>query len=226
MLVRPDKRATLCRSDTALVMDGYLRCGNTFSAAAFVVSNGTGAHLARHLHGAPHLLRAKRYGRPAVALIRRPRDAVLSYLVRRPTLRATDALDEYVDFYRTAWRARDAFVVALFDDVVRDFGSVIETVNGRFGTSFVPYRPTPENEAATFALVEEMNRLECAGLVVESHVGRPSAERDAAKIQLEESLGTPAARARLRAADHWYEQYAALAARQRTEFGPPASASR
>jgi hypothetical protein len=208
MLVRPEKRATLARRDTALVMDGFLRSGNTFSAAAFVVANGTRPHVGRHLHGAPHLLRAQRLGVPAVALIRRPGDAVLSYLLRRPALTAADALDEYLDFYRTAWRARDAFVVGLFGTVTADFGSVIDAVNARFGTTFARYEPTPENEAAVFALVEEMNRLECRGQVVETHVGRPSAVRDSAKKDLARLLETPGVRRRLAAAEEVYERYA------------------
>ena len=64
MWVRADKRATLARKDTALVMDGFLRSGNTFSVAAFQIANGSQLHLGRHLHGAPHLLRARRLGVP------------------------------------------------------------------------------------------------------------------------------------------------------------------
>lgn len=214
MLVRPEKRATLARRDTALVMEGFLRSGNTFSAAAFAVANGPHLHVGRHLHGAPHLLRARRLGVPAVALIRRPRDAMLSYLVRRDTISPADALDEYLDFYRTAWPARDGFVVGLFETVVSDFGAVTDAVNARFGTSFVRYDPTPENEARAFALVEEMNRLECGGAVVETHVGRPSAERAEAKRDLERLLDTPAVRSRLAAADGIYQQYEERAATQ------------
>lgn len=219
MLARGDKRATLARRDTAIVMEGFLRSGNTFSAAAFAVANGPSAHVGRHLHGAAHLLRAKRLGVPAVALIREPRDAVLSYLIRRDTLTPDDALLEYTDFYATAWRARDGFVVGLFDTVVSDFGAVVDAVNARFGTTFVRYEPTPENEAAAFALVEEMNRLECRGAVVETHVGRPSAERAARKHQLTGLLDRPRARDRLRRAEDLFQQYVRLAKDQAGQSG-------
>ena len=122
MLARPSKRSTLARPDTAIVIDGFLRSGNTFSVAAFAVANGPELHVGRHLHGAPHVLRAARLGLPTVVLIRQPAGAVSSYLVRRPTLTPEDALVEYLDFYRTAWPARDHFVVGLFDTVVEDFG--------------------------------------------------------------------------------------------------------
>jgi hypothetical protein len=211
MYARADKRATLARRGTALVIEGFPRSGNTFSVAAFQIANGQQLHLGRHLHGAPHLLRAKRLGTPAIALVRAPADAVASYLVRREGLRAEDALVEYLDFYRTAWSARDAFVVGLFDEVTSDFGTVIDRVNERFGTSFARYEATPDNEVAAFELVEEMNRLECRGEVVESHVGRPSAERDQRKQEVAASLGRPRAVRLLGRAQDLYSQYAALA---------------
>lgn len=211
MYARADKRSTLARTDTALVIEGFPRSGNTFSVAAFQIANGPQLHLGRHLHGAPHLLRAERLGVPAIALVRAPEDAVPSYLVRRGGLHAEDALVEYLDFYRTAWRARDAFVVGLFDEVTSDFGTVIDRVNARFGTSFARYEATPENEAAAFELVEEMNRLECRGEVVESHVGRPSAERDARKAEIAASLERPRAVELLGRAQELYGRYAALA---------------
>lgn len=217
MAARPEKRATLARPRTGLVMDGFLRSGNTFSAAAFVVSNGADIHVGRHLHGAPHLLRARRLGVPAVALIREPRGAVLSYLIRRDTLTPTGALQEYADFYRTAWRARDGFVVGLFDVVVSDFGLVIDAVNARFGTTFARYEPTPENDAACFKLVEAMNRLECRGDVVETHVGRPSGEREARKDEIAGLLDRPRVRARLAAAEELYGSYLRLAREQQPE---------
>jgi hypothetical protein len=218
MHARADKRSTLARPGTALVIEGFPRSGNTFSVAAFQIANGREPHLGRHLHGAPHLLRAKRLGIPAIALVRAPADAIPSYLIRREGLHAEDALVEYLDFYRTAWPARDAFVVGLFNDVTTDFGTVIDRVNQRFGTSFARYEPTPDNEAAAFDLVEEMNRLECRGEVVETHVGRPSAERDARKAEIAASLQRPRAAALLREAEALYQQYAALG----TATGSPA----
>ena len=211
MRVRPAKAATLARPDTAIVIEGFLRSGNTFSVAAFQIANGPELHVGRHLHGAPHVLRAVRLGLPTLVLIRQPRDAVLSYLVRRDTLTPHDAVLEYLDFYRTAWPVRDRFVVGLFDRVTSDFGAVLEQVNARFGTSFRRYDPTPENEARAFELVEEMNRLETGGQVVESLVGRPSAERSRRKQELEALLDRPRTAARLREADELFRRYVTLA---------------
>ena len=222
MWVRPEKRATLARRDTALVIDGFLRSGNTFSVAAFEVANGREPHLGRHLHGGPHILRAVRLGVPAVVLIREPRDAVTSYLIRRPTLTPRRAFSEYVDFYATAWPAREGFVVGPFDQVVADFGTVITRVNLRFGTTFRPYRPTPEGVRAAMERVEELNRLECDGELVETHVGRPSAARDRRKAEIGELVRNPLD-PRLRAladrAERTYQAYLDLADSQAHHLG-------
>lgn len=214
MFARASKRITLARPGTAIVIEGFLRSGNTFSVAAFGIANGQDVHVGRHLHGAPHVLRAVRLGLPTIVLIRQPADAVLSYLVRRPTLTPDDALLEYLDFYRTAWRARDGFVVGLFDQVVSDFGSVVKAVNQWFGTSFVPYEATEENRAKAFDLVEEMNRLECRGEVVETHVGRPSAQRDQRKEEIRNAMQRPRTLALLRDANDLFDRYRTLASTQ------------
>jgi hypothetical protein len=211
MRVRPGKYATLARADTAIVIEGFLRSGNTFSVAAFEIANGPELHVGRHLHGGPHVLRAVRLGLPTVVLVRQPREAVLSYLVRRDTLTPYDALLEYIDFYRSVWRVRERFVIGLFDRVTSDFGSVVDEVNERFGTSFGRFDPTPENEARAFQLVEQMNRLESGGEVVETHVGRPSAERARRKDELRALLDRPRTAAKLRAAEGLYERYVELA---------------
>ncbi len=221
MAVRGSKRSTLARQGTALVMDGFLRSGNTFSVAAFAIANGDQLHVGRHLHGAPHILRAARLGVPTVVLIRKPADAVSSYLIRRPSLTPNDALLEYLDFYRTCWRVRDQFVVGLFDDVIEDFGRVIVAVNQRFGTDFRPYEPTPENDSRAFELVEQMNRLECRGEVVETHVGRPSAQRDARKQEVATLMKAPKTVGLLAHADSWFRRYTDLAHQAQR---PPGSA--
>jgi hypothetical protein len=135
----------------------------------------------------------------------------MSYLIRRDTLTPHDAVVEYLDFYQTAWPARHGFVVGLFERVVSDFGAVLDAVNARFGTSFVRYEPTPENEAAAFREIEEMNRRECRGEVVETHVGRPSVERSVRKEELRSLLDVPRTAARLREAEDLYSRYTHIA---------------
>lgn len=215
MRSRSSRRATLAGRHSGIVIEGFERSGNTFSVAAFIIANGPDIHIGRHLHAAAHVLRAARHNIPTIVLIRDPRDVVLSYLVRYDRLTPDDALLAYTDFYRSAWRVRDQFVIASFDQVKSDFGRVIETVNERFGTRFDRYQPGPENQRLAFGLVEDMNRLECRGEVIETHVGRPSHERDVRKTQLTSLLDRPKTAAKLARAQRLYDTYVTEAAAYR-----------
>jgi hypothetical protein len=55
-----------------------------------------------------------------------------------------------------------------------------------------------------------MNRLECRGEVVETHVGRPSAERETRKAEIAASLESPRATRLLGQAQQLFQQYVAL----------------
>lgn len=209
MIVRPTKRPTLAGRNTAIVIEGFLRSGNTWSVAAFQIANGFDVHIGHHLHGGAHVRRAVRLGLPTVVLVREPKDAVSSYLVRRPTLTPDDALLEYLDFHRTAWPCRDGFVVVPFARAVSDFGAVTDRVNDRFGTSFIRFSGDPASREAALELVEEMNRRECHGEVVETHVGRPSVAREQRKAEVRRLMDRPRTQALLAQADEIYAAYVA-----------------
>ncbi len=211
MLLRPTKRQTLAGRGTAIVIEGFLRSGNTWSVAAFQIANGFDPHVGHHLHGGAHVRRAVRLGLPTVVLVREPADAVSSYLIRRPTLTPDDALLEYLDFHRTAWPCRDGFVVAPFARAVSDFGAVTDQVNERFGTSFARFDGDPASREAALELVEEMNRRECDGEVVETHVGRPSADRERRKAEVRRLMERPRTQALLGRAEEVFAAYVARA---------------
>jgi len=115
-------------------------------------------------------------------LIRKPRDAVLSLLVRAPHISAEQALKDYIRFYRSIAPYRDKFVVGRFEEVTKDFDEVIRRVNAHFGTNFKPFEHTDENLQKVFHMVEEMDKQD-TGLreVKEETVARPSAHREMLK---------------------------------------------
>ncbi len=163
--------------DTQLVIDGFQRSGNTFAVSAFQFAQPRPVRVAHHLHAASQIVAAARRGTPTLLLVRDPEGAVLSHLVRKPGVTAMDALRNYVGFHRRVLPYRDRVVVADFREVTSDFGSVIDRVNARFGTSFERFEHTPQNVERCFRRIEERNR-ELYGRVDERTVPRPSAERD------------------------------------------------
>lgn len=170
---------------TQLVMEAFPRSGNTFAYAA-LRSVEPKLEIAHHLHAPAQLIAAARMGKPALVIVRQPRDAVLSFLLRHPELGTRQALDAWIAFHEKLRPWEDSLVVATFDQVTSDFGRVIARVNGRFGTSLAVFEHTPGNVAACFAAIEARNAKRFgAGAVQESGVARPSAERQRNKADTE-----------------------------------------
>lgn len=211
MWAGPKRRRQIARPDSALVIEGYPRSGNTYLQSAFLLANGFGQHVACHRHAPAQVFRALRLDRPTVITIRQPADATLSYVIRWTDLSLAHALEDYIDFYRAVWPVRDRVVICLFDDIVRDAGSVIDQVNARFGTSYARYVKSSENETAVRAWIDDRYRTMRNGQLVEAEVSRPSEERRRRKTDIEHLLRDPDTASRLKAAGELYECYRAVA---------------
>jgi hypothetical protein len=187
---------------TEICIEGFLRSGNTFTVIAFQHVQPRVVSIAHHVHAAGAVIAAVRMGTPTLVLIRAPEESVLSYVTRWPTLTIGQALRGYVRFYDPLVPYRDRFVVGRFDEVTSDLGAVVCRVNERFGTDFVPYEATPENERAVRAELDvwDANTNRQEGGHVELGRGRPTEEKEARKAELRGRYrGRIHARARVRA---------------------------
>ena len=117
--------------------------------------------IAHHLHVPAQVVRAAQWRIPTLVLIRRPRDAVLSLVIRDP-ISVDQALRYYISFYETSEKYRDAYVLGLFEEVTEDFGQVIERMNDKFGTTFSVFRHDEENVSKVFAGMEAQARKSMA----------------------------------------------------------------
>jgi len=224
--------------DTGLLIDGFTRSGVTFAVVAFNVAQRTPVPLAHTLHAPAHVIAAVRRNVPSLVTVREPESAVLSAVIREPDVTIEQGLRAWIRFYSAIRPYREGFVVAPFDRVVEDYGSVIGEVNERFGTSFDVFDHTPENVALCFSIIEDRSRRppwsEALGKfesgriglaaylaardehggngqlrkVPEARVPRPSRERDAIKRSLAERLAQPGLRGLRRDARRVYEDYA------------------
>jgi hypothetical protein len=121
---------------------------------------------------------------PALVLVRDPEDAVLEFVIRKPSLSLPQAIRGYVRFYKPLLPHLDRVVVGAFADVTSDFGKVVRRVNERFGTTFVEFKHTDENVLACFQAIEEHYRGLYGRERFEEVVPRPSAKRDELKGSL------------------------------------------
>lgn len=143
---RVRKRGEVLREDTQIVIESFPRCASSFAVAAFrLAQEPLPSVIAHHTHTPAQVLAAVRRGVPTLVLVRAPEDAVLSHVIHTPSLTPKVSLRGYVRFHEPLLPHRNGFVVGLFDEVITDFGTVIERVNARFGTAFRPFEHRPEH---------------------------------------------------------------------------------
>lgn len=139
-------RGEVVADDTQIVIESFPRCASSFAVAAFrLAQEPQPSRIAHHTHTPAQVLEGIRRGIPTLVLIRAPEDAVLSHVIHTPAICPGASLRGYVRFHEPLLGHRDAFVVGLFDEVVNDFGMVIERVNARFGTAFRHFEHRPEH---------------------------------------------------------------------------------
>jgi hypothetical protein len=178
--LRPMNRPLSISRETQLVIEGYPRSANTFAVVAFQKSN-IGISVAHHLHAPAQIMRASKWKVPALVLIRNPVDAAASSILRNPGLSAQRALKGYCIFYEAIKPFRSAFVVGRFEDVVRDFSTVIGDVNSRFGTTFSLFAHNDANRGRVFDEIESIE----ADVLKSS---RPNKVKDSLKVNLVSSI--------------------------------------
>ena len=229
---------TALGEQTELLVDGFTRSAGTFAAIAFQFAQNDHVRVAHHMHAAAAMVMAARRGVPALLTVREPEPTILSAAVREPGIPLTQWLKTYVAFYERIRPFRSGFVVGAFEEVTTDLGAVIRRVNERFGRAFRSFEHTEQNVEAVFALIDEraegppwqphLNRF-VSGLISldqyraateryrlegrrpaipELRVQRPTAERRAAKEELQAAYRGPSL-APLRAAAE--RAYAGLA---------------
>jgi hypothetical protein len=169
---------------TELVVDGYTRSASTFAVYALQLAQERPLRLAHHLHAPAQLVEAARRNVPALLLIREPRAAILSQLVREPGIAIRDALVAYARFHDRVMPYLDRMVVADFDVVTHDFGSVIRRLNSRFGLSLAEFVHTDTNLNECFAFIEQRGRYSPVLLGFESGlVAKDAARRELHALQ-------------------------------------------
>jgi hypothetical protein len=175
---------------TQLVIEGFPRSANTFAVWAFRHAQSEDVRLAHHFHYPAQVVRAARWQIPILILIRKPTEAVISLVMKDP-LTLEQALRHYISFYRTVAQYRDACVLAPFEEVIEDYGAVIERVNNKFGTRFSVFHHTEENVREVFSRIEERHRTRNGGTIVETRIARPSLAKQEVRRRVRRDLEAP-----------------------------------
>ena len=206
-LARKDQ-ARVVTPETQLVIEGFPRSANSFARVAFNRAQKGTVRIATGLHVPAQVIRAARWRIPTLVLIRRPKDAVLSFAIRDP-ISVEQALKYYLSFYETVEGYSDAYVLGTFDEVTGDFGRVIQRLNDKFDTSFSPFHHNERNVEAVLTRVERNSKRKFGEAHWENKASRPVAAREDTKRELERRLDDPEAGHLLSRAGAVYERLTA-----------------
>jgi len=203
-LARKDQ-ARVVTQDTQLVIEGFPRSANTFARVAFNSAQRERVRIAHGLHVPAQVIRASRWRIPTLVLIRKPKDAVLSFAIRDP-ISVDQALRYYLSFYETVEEYRDAYILGLFEEVTEDLGEVIRRINDRFGTAFSPFSHNERNVEGVFARIEINSRKRFRETSLENKVSRPFASREKLKREVGYELEDPKHRDLISRAETVYDR--------------------
>lgn len=146
--------------DTAVMIEGFPRSGNSFANRAFQHANPElSERIATHVHLSAHVIQAAGANVPTIVPFRHPQDCLPSlYALRRSVDEAaTDPknldtwLRDYIAFSERVSTVGDRVVLVPFDQLTTDYGAVIDRVNVQFGTSFVRFDHNEHSVAEVFS---------------------------------------------------------------------------
>jgi hypothetical protein len=194
--------------DKQVVIEGFPRSGNTFARRAFIMAQDETfdvTSIAHHLHVPAQVVRAAQWQIPTLVLIRRPRDAVVSFALWDP-ISVEQALRYYISFYETSEKYRDAYVLGRFEEITEDFGQVIKRINDRFGTTFSVFRHDKGNVGRVFDDMDTYARKRFGETQWERKVHHPSVVKERMKREIEHELDNPKRKKLIAEADAVYNR--------------------
>ncbi|WP_062304502.1 hypothetical protein [Demequina subtropica] len=122
----------LTMRDTALVVEGFPRSGNSFFVR-YLRTCDPEVRLGHHLHVVGQYARAARWDVPAVLVVRRPLDAVLSLLVADPRMDADLAVEWWRFYHQRMLPYLDRVMVLPFEQFTQDPEGAAHAIEARYG---------------------------------------------------------------------------------------------
>lgn len=146
--------------DTAVLIEGFPRSGNSFANRAFQHANPElSERIATHMHLSAHVVEAASANVPAIVPIRHPEDCIPSlFALRRSVDSSADIppnldtwLRDYIAFAERVLTVADQVLLVPFEQLTADYGQVIDRLNRDFGTSFARFDHTKQNVSDVFS---------------------------------------------------------------------------
>lgn len=183
--LRSSNRSLIINKQTDIVIEGYPRCANTYTVVAFKQAQVGDISVAHHLHVPSQIMLASSWGIPALLLIRKPLDAIVSLKIRHPELDTRRCIRDYISFYESLTNVMKYPVIADFDDVTNDLAQVIHDINIRFGSEFSEFT---QSEAAVRKVFKEIDTIRKAAGRSLAQIATPNKQKNAKKQEISKAV--------------------------------------
>jgi len=78
-------------------------------------------------------------------------------VLRNPHVPTTTYLKTYIIFHSVIRQYFNSIIIADFNQIITDFGSIVAATNRKYGTSFAPFHHSEENVQEVFRRIEQIN---------------------------------------------------------------------
>lgn len=200
---------------TDLVVEGFPRSGNTFTAFAIEDASAHELTIASHVHQPSQIKLALARGVPTVLVIRDPVSALASYLVYDRRFSASAVIGEYCSYHRELVPYVERLLVCEFEEVTSQMSSVIDRINHRYSLQIPAFDEASPNVERVMAQIEWRHKLVHPRLDPVQSAARPQMNRRKITEQMREALLHPRNAAQLAHAQELFEFFCSVASRQR-----------
>jgi hypothetical protein len=142
--------------------------------------------VAHHIHVPAQILLAEKYHVPCIVLIRNPLDTITSTIVVDEQQSCQLALLSYIAFYKRILPIRHRIIIAFFNEVISDFGSIIEKTNICYNTRFNYGVITPHIKNLIYNKLKKINAQDATQ--IPSNIAIPTEEKEKRKHTIKKQV--------------------------------------
>ncbi len=203
---------------TDLVIEGFPRCGNTFTVTGIQFAADHRIQIASHVHHPSQIKLARQRGVPTLIVVRDPLDALSSYLTYGQHGRPQTVIREYCSYHRELLPYLDEVLVSDFTVNVTKLSETIARINERFAMSIPPFDQSPENTQQVFEEISHFHKLTHPTLNPSIVAPRPQTSRKETADRFRAELDSPRYAHLMAQARDLYAYYVLKADGQRATF--------
>jgi len=171
---------------TELVIEGYPRSGNTFFVTALKYTQKRKLNLAHHLHNIAQIKHGLENKIPVVILLREPKEAVKSLILRENYQNQTLLLKNYFFFYKFVKKNKKQILIFKFETIIKNFDKCIKKINKTFNMNYAIKKLNNNDIKKIFIEIDKISKNQKENSTLQS--GRPNIYRKKIKLKLKDSI--------------------------------------